>query len=628
MKNKIILYFILTLIFSCGKESTKLIETANVNKETSNTLQYTKLELKDLSSFKPTSKNWQIVGNAVADINKIKTFNNTSGEGILLNTPNKEAKDNLFLNFKHGDIELEMDVMMSLQSNSGIYFQSRYEIQLFDSWGVSEPKHSDIGGIYQRWNKSFEKGKEGYEGHAPKVNAAKAPGLWQHLKIIFHAPKFNAKGEKTKNAWFEEVYLNGVLLHKNIELKGPTRGGKSKEVALAPLMIQGDHGSVAFKNIKYKLYENKKIGIENTTLSVYDNPKRKRDFKNYDALTKLEELKTDSISPLARFKDNLQHVLKYAGTFDIPNSGDYLFDINVYGKGLLIVNNDTLINTKGDDYEYGKINLKKGKANYTLMYNKPFPWGRKFDIHVEGPGIQRYSLLKTNMADINKNRPIKPILVNPTNKTKIQRSFVEFKNTKRTHAINVGLIEKLNYSFDLSTGSLLQVWSGDFLNTTEMWHSRGKKQTGTPNGFIVSSHGGLDFAFLENENQEWPKTYNENVNFKQTGYKLDKNRTPKFLFNLNDTEISTSLTSSSKTKRGLNRSININSKKDIWHKIAEGENIKSLPNQTFIINNESYYIDFSGNGSLQAIVRSKKGKDELLVKIPSKKQTINYSIIW
>ncbi|QVY66025.1 DUF1080 domain-containing protein [Polaribacter sp. Q13] len=627
MKKNIFYCLVFLLMVSCGKEEHKSVEKkASTEKDAEISLPFSTIELNDLAGFKATSSNWKIVGNAIADRNKEKTFTATEGVGILLNTPNKEAKGNIFSNFEHGDIELELDVMMPLGSNSGIYFQGRYEVQLFDSWGVTAPKYNDIGGIYQRWNKEAAKGKEGYEGHAPMVNASKAPGLWQHLKVIFHAPKFNSEGKKTKNAWFEEVLLNGVLLHKNVEVTGATRGGKAKEVATAPFMIQGDHGAVAFKNIKYKLYGNKKIGIKETTLKVYDNPDKSRGLKKYEERKLIQEIKVDSISPLVRFKPNVQHTLNYTGQFDIPTTGEYLFDVNVYGTAVLIIDNDTVVNTGG--IGSGKVKLQKGIVNYTLLYNKPYPWGLQFDLYVEGPEIQRYSVLETSMAGINKNKTIKPIVIDATTENQIQRCFLFHKGTKRTHVITVGFIEKLNFAYDLSSASLLQVWGGDFLETTDMWHSRGKEQVGSPRGFIVSANGNIDFAVLENENQDWPSEINEETNFKQKGYKLDKNQIPEFLCSINDVEIADKIIASTKEKRAVERIIHIDGKSAIWHKIAVGESIEKLPNNIFIINSESYYVDFSGNNTLETITRSKGGKEELLVKIPAGKQTINYTIIW
>jgi hypothetical protein len=46
---------------------------------------------------------------------------------------------------QHGDIELEFDV--ARKSNSGVNLQGRYEIQIFDSWGVKTPAYYDCGGF-------------------------------------------------------------------------------------------------------------------------------------------------------------------------------------------------------------------------------------------------------------------------------------------------------------------------------------------------------------------------------------------------------------------------------------------------------------------------------------------------
>lgn len=50
---------------------------------------------------------------------------------------------------------------------------------------VDEPQFSDAGGIYQRWDESRPEGEKGFEGNAPRLNAARDPGLWHHVKILF-----------------------------------------------------------------------------------------------------------------------------------------------------------------------------------------------------------------------------------------------------------------------------------------------------------------------------------------------------------------------------------------------------------------------------------------------------------
>ena len=182
------------------------------------------------------------------------------GQGILLNMNDETKKDNLVSTFEHGDIELELEVMIPKGSNSGIYLQGRYEIQLLDSWGVLDAKYSDIGGIYRNWEK--EPGKI-YMGKAPLSNPAKAPGLWQKMKISFRAPKFDSTGKKIANARFVSVELNGVKIHDNVEVPLPTGGPlENNEKPMGPLMIQGDHGPVAFRNINYRLMKEVKFSLD------------------------------------------------------------------------------------------------------------------------------------------------------------------------------------------------------------------------------------------------------------------------------------------------------------------------------------------------------------------------------
>src|SRR3546814_5552743 len=65
------------------------------------------------------------------------------------------------------DMDLELDYMIARGSNSGIYLQGRYELQLLDSWGVSTPSYGDNGGIYERWDSSKPAGSEGMKDVLP-----------------------------------------------------------------------------------------------------------------------------------------------------------------------------------------------------------------------------------------------------------------------------------------------------------------------------------------------------------------------------------------------------------------------------------------------------------------------------
>lgn len=147
----------------------------------------------------------------------------------------------IFTEQKFGDIHLELEFMVPKGSNSGVYLMGEYEVQILDSYGKPDDKltQGDLGALYS--------------AAAPKKNAAKKPGEWQKFVIDFQAPKFEG-GKKVANAKFVKVTLNDVVLHENVEMKGPTPGSLTgKEAPEGPLMFQGDHGPVAFRNIRIVL---------------------------------------------------------------------------------------------------------------------------------------------------------------------------------------------------------------------------------------------------------------------------------------------------------------------------------------------------------------------------------------
>ena len=188
---------------------------------------------------------WKVVSSAKMDEKSPKRFTLSAGKGVLVNGDTGRTR-NLFSTARHGDVQAHIEFMVPRGSNSGVYFQGRYEVQILDSWGKKKVGFGDCGGIYQRWGS-----RGGYEGHAPRQNASLPPGKWQTFDVTFRAPRFNSGGKKTANAVFVKVIHNGKLVHENIEVTGPTRSaGFRDERALGPLMGQGDHGPVAYRNLR------------------------------------------------------------------------------------------------------------------------------------------------------------------------------------------------------------------------------------------------------------------------------------------------------------------------------------------------------------------------------------------
>ena len=211
----------------------------------------------DFSAWRDNTKSWKIAGDASLDPDNEKALVATPGEGVaIVETKTKAAY--LLSKYEHGDIEAHIEFMVPRGSNSGVYFMGRYEIQVFDSYGVEKPSYpgNACGGVYQRWDRT--RVPPGYEGRSPLVNASRPPGEWQSFDVVFRAPRFDASGKKTANARFVKVLHNGVLIHENQEVTGPTRSAMAErdpEQPVGPIRIQGDHGPIAYRTIRIRPIE-------------------------------------------------------------------------------------------------------------------------------------------------------------------------------------------------------------------------------------------------------------------------------------------------------------------------------------------------------------------------------------
>lgn len=182
----------------------------------------------------PGKGKW-VVGSATLDEkNPAKLVVSETGSELI----NAQPGSDLLTEAKYGDCTVELEFMIPKGSNSGVYMMGEYEVQIYDTYDKmgKDPKPGDMAGIY-----TFS---------APKVFATKKFGEWQKFVIDFQAPKFEGE-KKVANAKFLKVTFNDMVIHENVECNKVTPGGLTgKEMAEGPLMFQGDHGSVAFRNLK------------------------------------------------------------------------------------------------------------------------------------------------------------------------------------------------------------------------------------------------------------------------------------------------------------------------------------------------------------------------------------------
>lgn len=120
------------------------------------------------------------------------------------------------------------------RGNSGFYSQSRYEVQVLDSFGL-EGRDNECGGIYSI--------------KAPDLNMCLPPLQWQTYDIDFTAAQFDAEGKKKAHAKIT-VKHNGVLIHKDVELpKATTAAPLPEGPEPGPLHLQNHGNPVRYRNI-------------------------------------------------------------------------------------------------------------------------------------------------------------------------------------------------------------------------------------------------------------------------------------------------------------------------------------------------------------------------------------------
>lgn len=125
------------------------------------------------------------------------------------------------------------------RGNSGVFLQSRYEVQVLDNNDNPTYVNGQVASIYKQ--------------SVPLAMASKPSGEWNSYDIVFHAPEFDEEGEKSKSGTITVIH-NGVLVQDHFEIKGTTKyigWPKNEAHGPAPLKLQdhGDNSRVSYRNI-------------------------------------------------------------------------------------------------------------------------------------------------------------------------------------------------------------------------------------------------------------------------------------------------------------------------------------------------------------------------------------------
>jgi hypothetical protein len=145
--------------------------------------------------------------------------------------------------------DFELHIEFQATSNSGVYLQGRYEIQVDNSFGV-KPKLVERNGEKVLAFDTHQCGAI-YGQIAPSKNMAKPPKEWQSFDVVFHGARGD-KGKVTKKARVTLIW-NGEKVIDDAKIQGPTGAALDGKVTEpGPILLQGDHGRVAYRNIKIR----------------------------------------------------------------------------------------------------------------------------------------------------------------------------------------------------------------------------------------------------------------------------------------------------------------------------------------------------------------------------------------
>jgi hypothetical protein len=155
-------------------------------------------------------------------------------DGILSNTT---PSTDIVTEIPFTDNELHVEFRVPPGGNSGVYLQGRYEVQVMDSAG-QDLSNTMCGAIYGKI--------------APTENASKPAGEWQTFDITFIAGRTDRDGNVAQNARIT-VVQNGTKIIDDAELDGVTGGALDDQIGKpGPLMLQGDHTAIEYRNIRYR----------------------------------------------------------------------------------------------------------------------------------------------------------------------------------------------------------------------------------------------------------------------------------------------------------------------------------------------------------------------------------------
>jgi cytochrome c2 len=366
-----------------------------------------------------------------------------------------------------GDCVLRMEFMLTADADAGVYLEGRYKIRL------------GAGGLGTFAATEKTGASDPAVPAAPPVAVPAKPGHWQMLEARFRAPRFDDARNRTESALILEVKIDGQVVQSNTVAAVRSPGSEFDwDDAAGPVTIGVDRGHLALREFSVRRADFDAVKLPETSGSP-TNTARLVDFvkqgeQDFHAFGCVECHATEAGDREAKTGPNLFGVFTLKPRDVAISAGGHRFTVKTdraYLQRSLRTPSDELAiaengPTPGQPYPavmppYGAAVVSDQQIDALLSYlmtlNEPFR---------QGPVIRLVA--KTGVKNYDPTADRLQLLVDRT--VRIQRGPMEKVSAR---AINVGLPNGINYSFDPRVLAIAKIWQGGFLDMAGEFLNRG-----------------------------------------------------------------------------------------------------------------------------------------------------------
>lgn len=234
------------------------------------------------------------------------------------------------------------------------------------------------------------------------------------------------------------------------------------------------------------------------------------------------------------------------------------------------------------------------------------------------------------------------IVLEPTDRPVLYRNFLDGLSAR---GIAVGYPGGVNIAWDAETMALKKIWQGAFIDASMHWRDRGVGRQKPLGDLIVDLEGGPSVSLLNAANQKWPDDALIREQYRFLGYRLAKDGSPTFRYQVGDLTVSDSIqVDPSGDQKGFKRTITVenlqtatsvqqsekNPERVPVVRLAHGKELSLAQPGQWIINKQIKIKLLSPNASAVTMQNDPAGEANLRLRLEESQLplTLEYTVHW